>query len=202
MRFKALFNLGNIAYKQSDFELAVAHFKQAVVFDPTSEDARHNLELALRQLEKQQNRTSGGQEAEHPKDGGEPQDEQSAQKGGKDKRGTDAQSPEEKSSDDVSSRAQDQPESGQGEETIEGDDSNPEAGQQEPQDPPGDLSGDLQALHDLPEDQGEGQTLGLAPIDRKKAEALLDNIQEDRSRFLRFQVPKEKRYGVQSGKEW
>ena len=41
-----------------------------------------------------------------------------------------------------------------------------------------------------------------AMLDRKKAEALLENIKEDRSRFLRFQVPEDKKNGVPSGKDW
>jgi hypothetical protein len=39
-------------------------------------------------------------------------------------------------------------------------------------------------------------------LDKKKAEALLDNLQEDRSRFLQFQIPEDKRTGVTSGKDW
>ncbi len=50
------------------------------------------------------------------------------------------------------------------------------------------------------EDQASGQV--MSGTDKKKAEALLDNIKEDRSRFLRFQVPKDKEHGVESGKDW
>jgi len=207
LRFKAAFNLGNIAYQQGDFESAAAHFKQAVVYNPSSEDARYNLELALRELERQKKDASEGAEAEQPKGVGEPEDgqgaqKQGAQKTGQEEAGSDPRSPQEKPTEAESSQAQDHPEPGQGEEAKEGDDSRSAAGQDDRQDSPGDLSGELEALHGLPEDQGEEQTAALAPIDRKKAEALLDNIREDRSRFLRFQVPKEKRYGVQSGKEW
>jgi len=207
LRFKAAFNLGNIAYQQGDFESAAAHFKQTVVYNPSSEDARYNLELALRELERQKKDASEGAEAEQPKGVGEPEDGQGAQKQGaqetgQEETGSDPRSPQEKPTEAESSQAQDHPERGQGEEAKEGDDSRSAAGQDDRQESPGDLSGELEALHGLPQDQGEEQTVGLAPIDRKKAEALLDNIREDRSRFLRFQVPKEKRYGVQSGKEW
>jgi hypothetical protein len=41
-----------------------------------------------------------------------------------------------------------------------------------------------------------------AVLDRKKAEALLDNLKEDRSKFLRFQIPEDKKQGVPSGKDW
>jgi len=39
-------------------------------------------------------------------------------------------------------------------------------------------------------------------MDRKKAEALLDNVKEDRSKYLELQTPKGKRRGVLSGKDW
>ena len=39
-------------------------------------------------------------------------------------------------------------------------------------------------------------------IDKKKAEALLDNVKENQSKFLRFVIPDEKRHGVLSGKDW
>ena len=53
-------------------------------------------------------------------------------------------------------------------------------------------------------EQDEDQTPDQpgAVLDRKKAEALLDNLKEDRSRFLRFQIPEDKRRGVKSGKDW
>ena len=41
-----------------------------------------------------------------------------------------------------------------------------------------------------------------ARIQKQKAEALLDNIKEDRSRFLKFQVPEAKGQGKSSGKDW
>jgi hypothetical protein len=39
-------------------------------------------------------------------------------------------------------------------------------------------------------------------IDKKKAEALLDNIKENRSRFLGLMMSGEERRGVPSGKDW
>jgi hypothetical protein len=42
----------------------------------------------------------------------------------------------------------------------------------------------------------------MSAIDRKKAESLLDNLKEDRSGFMRFQIPEDKRYGIGSGKDW
>ena len=49
------------------------------------------------------------------------------------------------------------------------------------------------------EQQQEQASVG---IDQKKAEALLDNIREDRTRFMKFQARKDKKRGVQSGRNW
>ena len=38
--------------------------------------------------------------------------------------------------------------------------------------------------------------------ERSASEALLDNIKEDRARFLKFQVPEAKGQGKSSGKDW
>jgi hypothetical protein len=71
--------------------------------------------------------------------------------------------------------------------------------------PPQDLSGELQLRH-AGGDDGEQDTVDTPPaavaIDRKKAEALLGNIKEDRTRFLRLQIPEEKRGEAFSGKTW
>jgi len=55
-RVKALFNLGNAAFKQGDFASAKAYYQQTILLDPANEHARFNLELSLRELEKQKKR--------------------------------------------------------------------------------------------------------------------------------------------------
>jgi len=39
-------------------------------------------------------------------------------------------------------------------------------------------------------------------MDRQKAEALLDNVQENRARVLQLQASGQRRRGVASGKDW
>ena len=148
-RLKAAYNLGNTAFKQGDFASAAAHYKKAVLIDPESENARYNLEIVLRRLEKQKKEQKEGQK-----------------RSGKEE------------------NKKDQPKDGK-------------------KGPPKDFSGDLQPREPLPQkekDEGFGQAVSL--MDRKKAEALLDNVKEDRSKYLEFQTPKGKRRGVLSGKDW
>ena len=52
---------------------------------------------------------------------------------------------------------------------------------------------------ELSEDSAEKPT---SIMNKKKAEDLLDQIREDRARFMHFQIPKDKGRGVKSGKDW
>ncbi len=42
----------------------------------------------------------------------------------------------------------------------------------------------------------------MTQIDQKKAEALLENIQENPAHLMRLRMPKGERQGVKSGKDW
>jgi Ca-activated chloride channel family protein len=67
-----------------------------------------------------------------------------------------------------------------------------------------DLSGELRPLQDIGDMEKKDEAPGPTGtgIDKKKAEALLDNVKENRSRFLRSVIPRERRRGVTSGKDW
>ncbi len=51
-REKALYNLGNAAYREGKLEEAVAHYKQALDMDPKDEDARFNLEFVREEIKR------------------------------------------------------------------------------------------------------------------------------------------------------
>jgi Ca-activated chloride channel family protein len=54
LRARAYYNLGNSFYRQGQFAEAIAAYKEALKLNPDDQDAKHNLELAQQQLEKQQ----------------------------------------------------------------------------------------------------------------------------------------------------
>ncbi|NQU14352.1 MAG: VWA domain-containing protein [Desulfobacteraceae bacterium] len=160
-RFKAAYNLGNTAFKQGDLRSAAAYYKQAILLDPESQNARYNLELTLREIEKQnkENRDKDKQPqegSEHP-DKGKDNSKESKGENKKETSSKDGKSPSNK------------------------------------QDP---------ALQPLPEKERDQFQGTAAAMDKKKAEALLDNITEDPSRFLKLQIPRDKQQGVRSGKDW
>lgn len=67
---QAHYNLGNLAAQQGDRQRAIAAYRRALVLDPRDEDARHNLELVLRNLPPPQSpHPDGGQDG--GRDGGQ-----------------------------------------------------------------------------------------------------------------------------------
>jgi Ca-activated chloride channel family protein len=205
IRFKAAYNLGNAAYKQEDYQSAVNHYKQAIAQDPSSEDARHNLELSIRALQKQKERQSEQSRDQSQPDSGQQPDPAD---GKKNKGDQGRQSKDKSSGQDSAQNQQKQSESEQPE-------GNPEqsAGQspentsaesrQSGQKAQQDLAGDLKPRENVPPAQAGDQPskMTMTRMNQQKAEALLDNIQEDRSQMILLQT-KGRQRGAGSGKDW
>ena len=199
IRAKAAYNLGNATYKQGDFQSAVNHYKQAIAQNPSSEDARHNLELAVRAVQMQQQQQSR-----------QPQDQsQQDQSDGENKKGDQGRQSDDKSSEQDSAQKQQKP----NESAQSADNPDQSAGQapekksgesrQSEQKSQQELTGDLKPRGDMPPAQAGEQTseASMTRMNQQKAEALLDNIQEDRSQLMRLQM-KGRPQGVGSGKDW
>lgn len=60
----ATFNLGNVLFNAASLEEAIEAYKQALRMNPDDADAKHNLELALRELQEQQQEDEEGQSQE------------------------------------------------------------------------------------------------------------------------------------------
>jgi Ca-activated chloride channel family protein len=205
IRFKASYNLGNAAYKDGDFGSAVDYFKQSLAYNPTSEDARYNLELALRESEKQKKSESEDSNTEQQKPPDSQEDkEKSSENDKKGNTSLDTDTGNKESEGQKQGTDKDQTESGQKKKPGQQKTKEPNETQKDEKESPTDLSGELKPL-DAPKEEpenDEGPDTYTSTLDRRKAEALLDNIKEDRSRFLRFQIPEDKKHGVQSGKDW
>ncbi len=209
IRFKAAYNMGNVAFRQGDFVSAVKYYKEVILYNSQSDDARYNLELSLKKLEEQK------KEEESKSDGSKGDKERDKQseedKDGKDSRSSSHEkTPDEKTQDEKETQGMDreQKEDKSGPEGREKREEEDGLASEKRQEAKGgsskDLSGELKPRQELAEQQGENQVPNsrASVMNKKKAEALLDNINEDRSRFLRFQIPEEKRNGVSSGRDW
>lgn len=193
MQYRAAYNLGNAAFKQDDVGAAAEYYRQALRIDPSQEPARHNLEIALRKLEaqkKEKDPKDPQKEGEKEKGPEKPSADNPPEKGG-----------EQEKTPDTEKAAENPEESGQ---QDEGKDSRKDQDRPQDEEPPKDLSGDLKPREALPE-RSEGAEAGQAAasaMDREKAEALLDNVTEDRAKLLRFQMPEGRQRGMASGKDW
>ena len=148
------FNSGNAQMEAGNLEEAIEMFKQALRVDPSDKDAKHNLELALEDLEEQQPENEGEEEQEDPEEGGE-EGEQQQQPG-----------PGEPQPDDQQGQ-QDQPQGQQDEnEGQEGDESNGGESQ-----PPGD-----QQPRDESQRQQQAPPTGLT---EEEAHRLLESVGEN-----------------------
>jgi len=215
IRFKAAFNLGNTAFKQGDYGSAAGFFKQALVDQPVNENARYNLELSLRALKKEQEKQEQTQEDSPPSDTGSQGDNQKQQEVADNpeqgQQPSDKQPPpgdqdrEEPREKDDPQKSEDQT-SEQNENTQPKNKDSQTSSQNKPPDskeeelPSGNLKS-REAMSELPEtDPLKGNR--PADIDKKKAEALLDNVQEDPSAIMQFLVSEEERQNSFSGRDW
>jgi len=211
IRFNAAYNLGNAAFQQGDMESAATLYRQALRLKSGSENAMVNLELALRELErmKQQKQEQPDNQSQEGQ-----QDGKSCPSGKQDKADDQKKAGDQEADDKTPDRKPDE-----GEKDPKAD-ASPEKGNQHQKEnaenretgrpenrekqEPEELAGELSPARPMEEQAAAGQENGAAAaaMDKKRAEALLDNMQEDPSRFLRFNIPPDKRRGVASGRDW
>jgi len=67
LRQRALYNLGNCAYRQGKLEDAVAYYRQALDLDPEDEDARFNLEFVREEIKRRLNEAREREKEEQQK---------------------------------------------------------------------------------------------------------------------------------------
>jgi len=208
VRFRAAYNLGNSAYKQGDYTSAASYFKEALVANPDSEDARHNLELALRAIEqkkqKQPQTPDNNPEMEDKKEEGK-EANKSEKNGQPQKQGTEKKNQEKE---DTPKGDREQHPDGPKPEDKTGSGGNQNQGATRDEKPETKLdegsAGELKprhALSELKNKNGEPE-VDNATIDKKKAEALLDNVQENPSELLRLMFPEENQQVTASGRDW
>ena len=190
VQFRAFYNLGNTSFKHGDFKAAIEQYRQAIMCNPESEDARYNLELSLREMEKLKKKKDQDKQDQKKDKKKQSETGKKDKKESSSKKGSDRKSPHEKDK-------KDWPKSGKK------NDDRRDGGQKAEKQETKDFSGELKPIREMQGEQEDDQSTDPAgdTLDRKKAEALLENLREDRSRFLRFQVSKDKKH-VPSGKDW
>ena len=197
-RFKAAFNAGNAAFKQGDFRSAKNYYTQAIVLNPENPRAKHNLELTLRKLA-QQKQSQEGQKKPDQKPGG---NQQKAQSNDSKERSEPSPKPSQDRKDEQEQKGK-KSDSSKDTQEAESPQQTSQGSEQEKPQQPRDLSGDLQSSEPLPDqtEKAEGSSQ-VASMAKKKAEALLDNVNENQAKFLKFRLSPSRKEGVPSGKDW
>ncbi len=158
------FNSGNAQLEADNLEAAIEMYKQALRLDPYDQDAKHNLELALKELEERQQEEQDQEEQEDPQEGQEEGEQQQ------------------------------QPEPGPGEQPPEdqqGEQDQPQGQQDENEGPEGDESpggespppGEQQPPEESRRQQQEAPPTGLTEEEaRRLLDSVPDNTLQDRIR--------------------
>ncbi len=181
---KTLYNLGNTAFKQGDLSSAANYYKRAIILDPNNMNARYNLELTLDRLKDKKDKQKNSR-----KKGDKRGKRKHTQKRRTDKNTDKAQN----------NKNMQNPENNKT--GTKGKNQKKQANANLPTQPK-DLSGKLAG----PESRGQKQSPNNMPVsrqtmDRKKAEALLDNVEDNPADFMKFNLPREKNLAP-SGKDW
>ncbi|MBW2568983.1 MAG: VWA domain-containing protein [Deltaproteobacteria bacterium] len=208
MLFKSAYNLGNTAFKQGDFESAALYYKKALVNNPSSTDARCNLELSLRTLKKMKQKQKNSKTDKTEKKNGEKKEGENKKSGDSGQRRNKDQNKE------TQKKGQDKESTQKDENKKHADGSKPDKNRNKDQKaaqgakPEADAAenpeGELKPLQAMPELKQKNNALNAdkSAIDKKKAKALLDNVQEDPSGIMRFMIPEKNRAGAASGRDW
>jgi Ca-activated chloride channel family protein len=184
VRFRAAYNLGNTAYKQGDYATAATYYKEALTANPDSEDARYNFELALRAIEQ-------GKQKQPDASNADPQRGDKKEEGKEEKNSEKFGQSQNQGSEKKDQNKEDTPkgDSEKRPDDSKTDDTTALDGNQNPG----------STRDEKPETVPEADN---ATTDKKKAEALLDNVQENPAELLRFMFPEENRQRTASGRDW
>ncbi len=156
---QAWYNVGNAFFRQEQLAEAIEAYKQALRTDPGDVDAKHNLELALEQMEQQQqNQQQGGDQEQDPN-----QDQQQNQdQNGQGDQEQDQQDEQADQQDDPGDQEQEQ-DPGDQEQDDQGDQGDRPPPQQAPP-PPGQMTRQeaeqlLRAIEEDPEQAGRQKAI-------------------------------------------
>lgn len=186
MRFRAAYNLGNTSFMAGDMQSAVSFYKEALHMKPGSGDARNNLELALKKIKEEEEKKK-----------------QQQQQNQQNKNGQDNKQQNDKQRDNQADNQQQKQDKQDNKNGNKNKDQNKQQQQQNHQQPQN-LAGELKAVNPAQVDKqgktSQKQQQANSPA-RAQAEALLGNIQEDRSRYHQNQSQQDNG-SPKSGKYW
>lgn len=194
IRFRAFYNRGVTAFKKGDMGSAIDDFKNALKLNPEDEDARFNLELALLQKKLSEQKGNGQKKDEDS----QPEKSQDPSKSEDKEDNTGQKHVKDNKKDTGNSQQNDKKQNDRQEDNTGGQDMEQDTEQDK------DLSGNLAATEK--EDNNRLESMEESPVseshmNKNKAEALLENVNDDFS-ILMKEMKKQKKQIGESGKKW
>ncbi|MDY7095726.1 MAG: tetratricopeptide repeat protein [Acidobacteriota bacterium] len=114
---QAVYNLGNVAFRQGKLEEAVEHYKRALELDPDDQDAKFNLEFVRDEIRRRHEENQKRQQEQQNQD---PQNQDQQQQDGQDQQNQDQQNQDQQNQDQQGQDQQDQGQDGQDQQQDQG----------------------------------------------------------------------------------
>lgn len=183
----SFYNLGNVYYNSQQFEQAAEAYKQALRLDPNDQVAKHNLELALQQLQEQeQEQQQQDQNQEENEEEQEDQEEQEEQE---------QEQQEQEQQDQEQQNQEQQEEESQSEQNQEENQEESESEQQQ--------SEQSEGSEQSEEEQGQPQSSQeMQPLTPDQARQLLESIAEDSQTLQQFLQLQQGQPGTPPERDW
>lgn len=131
LREQALYNLGNVAYRQGQLEEAVKLYQSALELDPNDQDAKFNLEFVRDEIRRRLEESKKRQEQQQQNQPEQDQQQQQQQQQGQDQQPQDGSKEQPQDSSQGQSGEQPKPQDQQGKEQGDGAQPQPQPGDEE-----------------------------------------------------------------------
>jgi len=193
MSQKAYYNLGNTSFRLGKLEEAIEQYHKATMLDPSDEDAKFNLELARKELKKRIEENKKRQDQQK-------QDQQNQDQQNQDQQKQDQQKQDQQKQDQ---QKQDQQNQDQQKQEQQKQDQQKQEQQKQDQQKQDQQKQDQQKQDQQKEEQTAAAGEKQKPEDKmseKEAARLLNNIDENRKKYLQKKLQQSGRYQVD--KDW
>ncbi|MCB1057520.1 MAG: tetratricopeptide repeat protein, partial [Acidobacteria bacterium] len=113
LREQALYNLGNVAYRQGKLDQAVERYKSALELDPDDQDAKFNLEFVRDEIRRRNEEAQKRQQEQNQQQQNQSQDQQNQDQQNQDQQGQQGQDQQNQDQQNQDQQNQDQQDQGQ-----------------------------------------------------------------------------------------
>ena len=193
---ESFYNMGNTHYRAGELDKAVEAYKKALDFDPGDEDAKYNLELALKRMEEQQKQ----QNEECQDDNKDQKEDEQDKKDQEKKQDQQNQKQEEKEQEKQQQEKENQKEKqDQDKQQEQNKDKQQEEEKQEQNTQEQEKQQDSDTSSASQQQPSEEQP---PQLDEQRAQALLEGLNEDEKEVLKNLIKQRIPVSSYKGKEW